>query len=88
MKKTLGTDCVPNLALRHLPFKTVAAMARLYNGILRTGQFPNIWKIGWIIMISKPGKDTRLPDSYRPITLLSNISKVFARILLRFLLLT
>ncbi|KAJ0175982.1 hypothetical protein K1T71_008156 [Dendrolimus kikuchii] len=34
-------------------------------------------------MLPKPGKDRRLPASYRPITLLSHLAKLFERLLLR-----
>ncbi|CAH2218239.1 jg9830 [Pararge aegeria aegeria] len=57
-------------------------MARLFTGILRTGHFPNPWKLGRVILIPKPGKNIMLPSSYRPITLLSTTSKLFEKLLL------
>lgn len=84
-KKAPGVDGIDNKAVRHLPRSTVAAVTRLFNGILRTGQFPDVWKTGIVIMIPKPGKNILKPGSYRPITLLPSISKVFERLLLRHL---
>jgi hypothetical protein len=67
------------MALRKLPLKA------LFNGILRSGHFPSTWKLGRVILFPKPGKDPSRPENYRPITLLSNISKIFERLLLRHL---
>ncbi|KAA5588664.1 reverse transcriptase family protein, partial [Pseudomonas aeruginosa] len=58
-------------------------MTRLFNSILSTGHFPGIWKLGKVIALPKPGKDRRNPSSYRPITLLSHVGKLFERLLLR-----
>ena len=44
--------------------------------------FPKSWKIGKIVAIPKPGKDHSVPSNYRPISLLSNIGKIYEKILL------
>jgi Reverse transcriptase (RNA-dependent DNA polymerase) len=44
--------------------------------------FPAAWKVGKIIAIPKPGKDPAIPTNYRPISLLSNIGKLFERLIL------
>lgn len=85
LKKAPGADQIPNEALRRLPQKAVAALTRLFNGIMRTGHFPQIWKLGHVLMLPKPGKNVLKPESYRPITLLPTVSKVFERLLLRHL---
>uniref|UniRef100_A0A2A4J820 Uncharacterized protein n=1 Tax=Heliothis virescens TaxID=7102 RepID=A0A2A4J820_HELVI len=85
VKKAPGADGITNTALRHLPHRTVAALARLYTGILRTGTFPGSWKEGRVIMLPKAQKNVLKPESYRPITLLPTISKVFEKLLLRHL---
>lgn len=82
-RKAPGCDGVPNMALRQLPRRGVVALARLFNGILRTCHFPDLWKTGKVIVLPKPGKDRRFPASYRPITLLPTIAKLFERLLLR-----
>lgn len=83
LRKAPGPDAVTNEMLRHLPPRSVAAVTRIYNGIMRTGHFPEAWKLGRVIMLPKPGKNTLKPESYRPITLLPTISKVFEKLLLR-----
>jgi hypothetical protein len=41
-----------------------------------------MWKHAGVISIPKPGKDPALPSSYRPISLLDTIGKIFEKILL------
>ncbi|KAJ2939362.1 hypothetical protein O0L34_g13456 [Tuta absoluta] len=81
-RKAPGIDRITNTALRHFPQKAIAAATRLFNGIMRTGHFPRLWKTGLVITLPKPGKDTTKPESYRPITLLPTLSKVLERLLL------
>ncbi|TLM24616.1 hypothetical protein FEC23_18985, partial [Acinetobacter baumannii] len=81
-RKAPGEDGIPSLAFFHFPETVVSYMTRLFNSILSTGHFPGIWKLGKVIALPKPGKD-RNPSSYRPITLLSHVGKLFERLLLR-----
>ena len=76
-----------NMALRHADMKTIAALTRLFNAILRLGYFPQAWKEGLVVMLPKARKSPRNPDSYRPITLLSAVSKLFERLIIPLLLL-
>jgi hypothetical protein len=41
------------------------------------------WKVAEIIMIQKPGKPPNEKTSYRPISLLPIVSKIFEKLLLR-----
>jgi hypothetical protein len=45
--------------------------------------FPNTWKHASVIPIPKPGKDHSNPLNYRPISLLSSVSKIFEKIILK-----
>lgn len=82
-RKAPGHDGISNAALKELPYKGLVSLARLFNGILRTHHFPADWKGGKVIVIPKPGKDRRLAGSYRPITLLPQIGKLFEKLLLK-----
>jgi hypothetical protein len=53
---------------------------------LLIGHFPAQWKVAQIILLSKPGKPPNESASYRSISLLPIVSKVFEKILLRRLL--
>ncbi|KAG8224035.1 hypothetical protein J437_LFUL001112 [Ladona fulva] len=48
----------------------------IFNACLSISYFPSDWKIGTIVVIPKPSKDPLLVSNYRPITLLSSLSKL------------
>jgi len=72
---------LPNRTLKHLPKRAVSLLARIFNAVLRTHHLPSTWKHARVISILKPGKDLALPSSYRPISLLDTIGKLFEKIL-------
>ena len=52
------------------------------NACLLNSYIPTSWKTAHIISVRKPGKPAREVKSYRPISLLSSLSKVLERLLL------
>jgi hypothetical protein len=82
ISKASGPNGTPNRALKHLPQRMILLLVALFNAILRTQYFPPVWKHARVISILKPGKDPALPSSYRSISLLDTIGKVFEKILL------
>ena len=84
--KTPGYDCIDSKAIKLLPKRGIIFLTSIFNGILRLSHFPSQWKYAKIIMIPKPNKPEYSVTSYRPISLLSTISKVFERLLLKRLL--
>jgi len=72
---------IPNRALKHLPQRAVSLLVLIFNTILFTHQFPTAWKHARVTSILKPGKDPALPSSYRSISLLNTIGKLFEKIL-------
>jgi hypothetical protein len=83
ISKAPGPDGIPNRALQHLPQRVILLLVALFSAIFRTQYFPSAWKHARVISILKPGKDPAQPASYRPISLLDTIGKVFEKILLR-----
>ena len=67
--KAPGLNGIPNKAMKHLPQRAVSLLVMIFNAILITHHFPTAWKHNRVISILKPGKDTALPSSYRPISL-------------------
>lgn len=82
IKKAPGYDLITPLMLKRLPRKAVVLLTTIINAILRTGHYPAQWKIAQILMIAKPGKQPNEATSYRPLSLLPIISKVFEKVLL------
>jgi hypothetical protein len=70
-----------------LPIIGIKYLNQLFNAVLLKGYFPAQWKVAQIILILKPGKPPNELTFYRPISLLSIVSKVFEKLLLRKLLL-
>jgi len=82
-KKAPGHDFITGKILKELPEKCIKLITYIFNAIIKTGYFPETWKISQIIMIPKPGKDVTKVNSYRPISLLPTLSKLFEKMLLK-----
>jgi len=68
--------------MQKLPEKEIKYLTQLCNAVLRRGFFPSKWKVAQIIIIQKPEKPAELTELYRPISLLSILSKLFEKLLL------
>ena len=78
--KASGLDNIPNEFLRCLPESLTRLLLDVYNDSWLSGTFPSVWRHAVTLPIPKPGKDPTEASSYRPISLLSNISKVLEHI--------
>jgi hypothetical protein len=81
-RKASGYDLITGEILKQLPHMAIVLLTIIYNRMLRLTHFPTIWKFAQIIMIPKPGKPINETTSYRPISLLPLLSKIFERVLL------
>ena len=81
--KAPGADEVNNILIKNLPEKGLDYLKNIVNSCLRLSHFPKAWKHAKVIPIPKPGKPANEVSGYRPISLLSSISKILERILLR-----
>ncbi|GBP11255.1 Probable RNA-directed DNA polymerase from transposon X-element [Eumeta japonica] len=76
-KKAPGIDGISNKMMIELPRVAVRILLFIFNAMLRLEYFPNNWKVAVVKMIPKPGKDLTKAESYRPISLLPTMSKLF-----------
>ena len=60
----------------------VPALRDIFNEILKTGIIPECFKGGVLTPVPKSGKDAKLMDNYRGITVTSIIGKLFEKLLL------
>ena len=56
-------------------------LARLFTFSIQIGYIPTAWKLATLRMLLKPDKLPSLTTSYRPISLMSSIMKLFERII-------
>ena len=81
-KKAPGPDKIPNKVLKSLPIHFVSLLVMIFNALLAGCSFPTEWKEAIVIGIRKPKKPANLPSSYRPISLISSLGKIYERIVL------
>ena len=56
-------------------------LARLFTSSIQIGYIPTAWKLATVRMLLKPDKLPSLTTSYRPISLMSSIMKLFERVI-------
>ena len=66
--------------LKHADYKFKSAILKLFNIVLRTGLFPEVWNEGLITPIFKSGDKTD-PQNDRGICINSGVGKVLCSIL-------
>ena len=67
--------------LRHIPKILLVRLAHIFSAFLALGSFPDSMKCALMVFIHKPGKPKCDPSSYRPISLLPVLGKIFDKIL-------
>jgi len=77
-KKSFGLNKIPNIVFKKIPPNLIFNYVILFNNLLNYSLFPETWKV---VAILKKDKNKNMPTSYRPISLLPNISKVFETII-------
>ena len=68
--------------IKHLGPKATVWLKEMMNNILVSKKFPKLCRKSKAIAILKPGKDSSLPKSYRPIALLCHTYKLPERMIL------
>ncbi len=81
-QKAYGPDGVPPIILTNCASVLRPCLVQLFRLCLSTSTFPSFWKYAYVQLVPKKG-DRSNPSSYRPIALLSCLSKAFESILNR-----
>ncbi|KAI5692616.1 hypothetical protein M8J75_000825 [Diaphorina citri] len=80
--KAPGEDGIQGIILKKLPDSLLEVFVDILNSAIRNDYFPSTWKNANVIPIHKPNKDPHLATSYRPISLLPILGKLYERIVL------
>ena len=82
--KAPGPDTIHNKVLRlGITTSLFRHLARLFTSSIQLGYIPTAWKLATPCMLLKPDKLPSLTTSYRPISLISSIMKLFERVIER-----
>jgi len=79
--KAPGLDKVTTIMLKNSSFKIILQVYYIIRSSMQLGYFPNIWKTALVLAFPKPGKPPTSPANYRPISLLSILSKIYEKLI-------
>ena len=82
--KAVGPDIISNKMLIAVKNEVAKPLSLLFNKSFQCKIFPNNWKIAFIIPLFKRG-DKSLPSNYRPVSLLSCVSKCIEKIAFKYI---
>ena len=80
--KATGPDGISNKMLKSTCNTICIPLTKLFNLSLRGSSYPKLWKISHVMPLFKKG-DKALTCNYRPVSLTSNVSKTFERIIFK-----
>jgi hypothetical protein len=78
--KSCGADGIP-LSIIQCFASITSVLTLMFNVILTTGEYPARWIEGMITPILKPGKDARQTSSYRKVTVIPHVGKLFEKVM-------
>ena len=76
--KAQGPDGIPVRLMKETAMQIAQSLRVLFNKSLNIGVLPDEWKIANVVPVHKHGEKSYV-EHYRPISLLSNISKALER---------
>lgn len=79
-RKAPGIDNIKSETLKEISDEIILPLKYLINNSLELGIFPDILKTGIVKPLFKYGNKNKM-ENYRPITLISNIAKIFEKII-------
>ena len=78
--KVSGPDCIPVVVLKNCEPELSYMLAKLFNNCLKESCFPDCWKVSSVVPVFKNVGERSTAKNYRPVSLLSAVSKVFEKL--------
>ena len=78
--KASGPDCIPVVVLKNCEPELSYILAKLFNNCLKESCFPDCWKVSSVVPLFKNVGERSTAKNYRPVSLLSMVSKVFEKL--------
>ena len=79
LSKASGPDCIPVVVLKN-ELELSYILAELFNKCLKESCFPDCWKVSSVVPVFKNVGERSTAKNYRPVSLLSVVSKVFEKL--------
>ena len=80
LSKGSGPDCIPAVVLKNCEPELSYILAELLNKCLKESCFPDCWKVSSVVPVFKNVGEKSTAKNYRPVSLLSVVSKVFEKL--------
>ena len=80
--KAAGLDEILTEEIKNFGPVTMQWVLGMFNACASTHRLPRLWRQARVVALLKPGKDPSNPKSFRPISLLCHLDKVYARLIL------
>ena len=78
--KASGPDCIPVVVLKNCEPELSYILAKLFNKCLKESCFLDRWKVSLVVPVFKNVGERSTAKNYRPVSLLSVVSKVFEKL--------
>ena len=78
--KASGPDCIPMVVLKNCEPELSYILATVFNNCLKESCFLDCWKVSLVVPVFKNVGERSTGKNYRPVSLLSVVSKVFEKL--------
>ena len=80
LSKASRPDCIPVVVLKNCESELSYILPELFNKCLKESCFPDCWKVTSVVPVFKNVGERSTAKNYRPVSLLSVVSKVFEKL--------
>ena len=80
LSNSSSLDCIPVVVLKNCEPELSYILAELFNMCLKESCFPDCWKVSSVVPVFKNVGERSTAKNYRPVSLLSVVSKVFEKL--------